>query len=93
MILFEHEDEGGLQISNSQFAAVKDLIDEFGWDLNYDVVQGEYDWDGDRGDVIHLWVHHEGGANPTRHHISYAGVVFLHEDVDWDWSGKDRKRS
>lgn len=86
MIRFDFHD-AQRAITNDQFAAVKDLIDEFGWGLNYGVVHGAGDWDGDHGDVIHLWVHHEGEANPTRHHISPGGIVFHHEDVDWDWKG------
>lgn len=87
MIQFEHEDDGGLQITNDQFAAIIDLVNEFGWALDYDVIPHE------NGETIHVWVHHGTGQNPTRHHISPNGIVFLHEDVDWDWSGIERKRS
>ena len=87
MIQFEHEDDGGLQITNDQFAAVIDLVNEFGWALDYDVIPH------DDGSTIFLWVHHGTGQNPTRHHIDIDGEVTLHEDVDWDWMGTERKRS
>lgn len=87
MILFEHEDEGGLQITNDQFAAITELINEFGWKLDYDVIPHE------DNETVFLWVHHHGGQNPTRHHIGADGYVMLHEDVDWDWLGTERKRT
>lgn len=88
MILFEHEDaDNPLPLTNDQFFAINELINEFGWSLDYDVIPHE------NSDVIHLWVHHGTGQNPTRHHINADGHVFLHEDVDWDWMGVERKRS
>lgn len=87
MILFEHESHGPLQITNDQFAAIHQLIDEFGWGLDYDVIPHE------DGEHIFVWVHHGTGQNPTRHHIAIDGEVILHEDVTWDWMGTERKRS
>ena len=89
MIKFTPNEER-LAITNDQFAKVHDLIDELGWSLDYEVI--EHEGDPDRKGVIHLWAYHEDGS-ATRHHIDVDGTVFLHEDVDWDWDGKDRKRS
>lgn len=76
--------EGELALTNDQFSTIHDLIDEFGWALDYEVV--EYEGNPERKGVVHLWVHHQD-SRPTRHHIDIDGEVFLNEDVDWDWKG------
>jgi hypothetical protein len=70
-------------ITNDQLSAVVDLITEAGWDLDYDIVEG--DTDG----IVWLWEHrHDGESNPTRHWIESDGRVTLSEDVTWDWRGE-----
>jgi hypothetical protein len=79
MIKFEIN-EFPFALTNDQMVRIYTLIAEYGWDLDYDVVEG------DTNGIVWLWVHHEDG-NPTRCWIETDGIISLSEDVDWDWQG------
>lgn len=81
MINFEFNDPPS-QITNDQLNAVIEMINEHGWGLNYDIVEGEEA-------RIWLWVHpFDEAENPTRIWIDVDGYVSLREEVTWDWRGK-----
>jgi hypothetical protein len=68
-------------ITNDQLNAVVDMINEYGWGLNYDIVEGEEA-------CIWLWAHpFDEAENPTRIWIDVDGQITLQEEVTWDWKG------
>lgn len=68
-------------ITNDQFITLTSIMAHHGWDLDYDVVEG------DTAGIIWLWVHPADGTNPTRNWIAVDGELTLEEEVTWDWKG------
>lgn len=81
MIKFEIN-EFPFALTNDQLNTIVDMVNEYGWDLDYDVVEG----DNKDAPHIKLWVH-EKDTTPTRIWIGQDGQIGLREDVDWDWKG------
>lgn len=71
-------------LTNDQLKAVVDMVNEHGWDIDYDIVEHDRDNSG----IVWLWVHDEG-VNPTRYWIEVDGQISLAEEVTWDWKGTD----
>jgi hypothetical protein len=87
MIKIDGNKPGTVTITNDQLNAVVDIITEAGWDLDYDIVEG------DSNGIVWLWEHRHPGSgdpgNPTRHWIETDGQIRLSEEVTWDWKGTD----
>ena len=83
MIKFEFDTQPAA-VTNDQFSAIHTLIEEGGWDLDYDVIDNT-----DTPGIVWLWQHPHNPemGNPTRHWIEPDGIVSLSEEVTWDWKG------
>ena len=83
MIRFELNNPAQFALTNDQFSAIHTIIDGAGWDLDYDIIEG------DTAGIIWLWQHpvDPDFGTPTRHWIEPDGIVSLSEDVTWDWKG------
>ncbi|ALY10622.1 hypothetical protein FDH86_gp087 [Arthrobacter phage Tank] len=83
MIRFESVgDDDGLEqpsMTNAQFYRIGMLINEYGWQYDYDVVFASFE---SRPEVVHL-IAYPVGKTPRRIHINKEGEAFVTESCTW----------